>query len=106
MIPAALTYVDELVTEVAVEDLTPAQALGILRARGYTASAAALDEAVECIHRRDNFAFHCGDPYAFLGVDGPGRVGGDVWDLAVERAEQELAECLRVLAVRRLRAAS
>jgi hypothetical protein len=83
----ALSVVDEILTDVAVGDLSPAHALAELRSRGFTPNREALEDGVRALMHRDDFLAQLGDPYDFLGV-GP-RPGLDVWATAVAKAEQD-----------------
>lgn len=98
-----LSRLDDLVADVAAEEMTTGEALAILRVWGMTPDRIALDDAVDCLRRRDGFLDHLGDPYALIGCDRP---GGDAWEIAAQRCEQELEGALAVLAVRRMREAS
>lgn len=94
----SLTFVHEVAYDVALDDLTPVEALAQLVAHGCTADREALAEAVAAIQLRDRFLSQQGDPYEYCGVDGP-RVGqGNIWDAAVAKAETELSWALQVLA--------
>ena len=99
---AHLTFVDDLVQDVAAGDLTTGHALARLRMRGLTPNPDALDDALTALQARDSFiAGGIGpDPYEYLGTEPQAHTVRPIWELAVERAEHLYDEALRVLAVR------
>lgn len=94
----SLTFVHEVAYDVALQDLTVVEAIAQLVAHGCNPDRQALAEAVAAIQLRDQFLSEQGDPYDYLGVDGP-RVGqGNIWDAAVAKAETDLSWALQSLA--------
>jgi hypothetical protein len=94
----ALTDVERIATDLAAQDVTTAQALATLRARGLTADQLALDDAVHALRERDGLLAGALDPLAVLEVQP--RPGTDWRQVAVDRCEDRLGEALRTLARR------
>lgn len=93
-----MTLVDEICQDVAIGDMSPVEALAELRAKGLTPDREALSEAVAAVQLRDRFLDEQGDPYAYVGVDGPVAGGPNIWVAAVKQAETELCYQLTALA--------
>jgi hypothetical protein len=98
-----MTDIDDLLADVAYDDLPAPVAVEWLRRHGYLPCAEAVEDAVAAIRRRDRFLAHDGDPYDYLGVDP--RPGLDAWTAAAERADQEYAVACNVISRRPVRLA-
>lgn len=97
MTTPALAPVADIAEDVHEETLTAHEALALLRARGYTADAEALHDAVSALQLRDDFLLRCGNYET---------VGCLSFEDAVTEAELRFEDALRTLAVRRAEAAA
>lgn len=96
----ALTIADEIAHDVQLGDMTPVEALAELRSRGLTPDREALAEAVHALDLRERFLGEQGNPYDYVGVDGPRTDRGSIWQAAVDKTETEYSFALQVLARR------
>lgn len=96
----ALTVADEVVRDCFTGDMSPSHALAELRSRGLTPDVHALAQALEALDERDRFLGEQGDPYSYLGINGPRISTESIWDQAVTKAETDYSSALAVLARR------
>lgn len=95
----ALVVVDEIVQDLAAGAMDTRHAIAELRARGFTPDGIALGDAVAASLLRGRFISRQGNPYEFLNTV-PTISSVNVWELAVERCEDQYSDAIRVLSKR------
>jgi len=96
--PAHLDHVDQLVVRIVEEAVTPAQALAVLRSRGYNPDPEALNDAVCLWHDLHDLLDGSKDPSSVF--DAPPRAGVNMLDAAISKVAGDYAWRIGTLARR------